>query len=179
MALTIIGVISGALLAGVFSFTDPLIKKNRRAELRKAVKKAVPGTVEIATVKRGGVVFYEGRDSSGRVTGRAFTDEFPGFQGFIKTMIGVDPDFDKVTGLVVLESLETPGLGSKITEPFFQDRFQGLNAGAPLRLVKNQQGDANKNEIESITGATISARAVVEAADERLSKAKAAWKQGR
>jgi Na+-translocating ferredoxin:NAD+ oxidoreductase subunit G len=160
--LTLLGVLSGALLAAMSGAMTPLIEKNRRLAIEQAVEEVLPGTDSVRRVEKEGIVVYNGFDSSDRPVGYAFEVNSPGFQGPIKMMVGLDPQFDKLLGVYVIESLETPGLGSKITEPPFRRQFEGLDAERELVLVKNQTAVTEKNQVESITGATISARAVVD-----------------
>jgi electron transport complex protein RnfG len=74
-------------------------------------------------------------------------------------MIGFDPGSGTLTGIEVLEQKETPGLGDKIeTDTAFRSQFPGRIA--PLRRVKARSG-ADRSEVQTITGATISSRAVI------------------
>jgi electron transport complex protein RnfG len=59
--------------------------------------------------------------------------------------------------------LETPGLGAKIREPKFKDRFKNRTLSNTTWAVKKDAGD-----IDGITGATISSRAVIDAIKEGL-----------
>ena len=65
--------------------------------------------------------------------------------------------------VVVLEQKETPGLGAKIDSSGFRSQFAGLPIGDTRWAVKKDQGD-----IDAITAATISSRAVTEAVKEGL-----------
>jgi electron transport complex protein RnfG len=95
--------------------------------------------------------------------------------------VGVTPDFSGITGAVILEQVETPGLGTKIEHDpsnsnpgWFMDQFTGLNTQPKITYVKNEQPDAD-NEIRAITGATISSKAIVNILNENIKKAQAAW----
>jgi electron transport complex protein RnfG len=63
-----------------------------------------------------------------------------------------------VHGIEVLSHLETPGLGAKIREAKFKDRFKKRSLSNTKWAVKKDAGD-----IDGITGATISSRAVIKA----------------
>ncbi|GAI36988.1 unnamed protein product, partial [marine sediment metagenome] len=104
---------------------------------------------------------YKGFDSSGRLIGYAFTGNGPGYQGTIEVMIGVDSELEKTTGIEVLESVETPGLGAKITGKLFRDKFRGLVIRPLIELVKGKPPE-EPNQIQAITGATISSQAVID-----------------
>ena len=49
-----------------------------------------------------------------------------GFQGKVRLIVGVNKVVDKLVGLKVLEQVETPGLGTKVTEAPFTDQFKNL-----------------------------------------------------
>lgn len=174
MILTIIGVVSGGALAIVFSYADPLIQENRIKAINKAVKTVVPGASQIKSEKSGDILIYRGMDGDGSVIGYAFRTEFSGFQGKIAIMIGMDARFEEVTGLEVLENIETPGLGNKIAEQTWRDGFAGLSGLSEMMLVKNITAKKQRNEIEAITGATISSQAVVDGANAMIDKVRRA-----
>ena len=86
-------------------------------------------------------------------------------------MIGINTELDKVEGIKILEQIETPGLGTKIGEEFFTDQFKDLSASGDIVAVKGAE-PANPNEIQAITGATISSKAVVRIINEALKQLK-------
>lgn len=80
-------------------------------------------------------------------------------------LTGVSTD-GKVTGISILSQSETAGLGAKSTDPAFSGQYKGLSAEEDVTVVKGQS--ASGNQIEAITGATITSKAVtlgVNAAD--------------
>ena len=78
-----------------------------------------------------------------------------GFGGAVDTMVGIDND-GNVTGISVISAAsETPGLGARSTEEEFQAQFKGL-VGTEVAVAKDG------GEIEALTGATITSRAVSE-----------------
>jgi electron transport complex protein RnfG len=75
-------------------------------------------------------------------------------------IFGYDVRTETLLGMKVLESKETPGLGDKIEKDMeFVGQFDG--AGVPLVGVKARRGTGDANEIDMITGVTISSRAIV------------------
>jgi electron transport complex protein RnfG len=60
--------------------------------------------------------------------------------------------------LTVLEHKETPGLGTKMTDPSFKDQFNGKNPDSFQLKVKKDGG-----KVDAITAATISSRAFCDA----------------
>lgn len=94
----------------------------------------------------------------GNITGvaiKSFSNN--GFGGKMEVMVGfyVDGTINKYK---VIDHKETPGLGTKVTEPKFSDQFEGFNPGRHIFKVKQDGGD-----IDAVTAATISSRAVVDA----------------
>lgn len=81
-----------------------------------------------------------------------------GMWGDITIMIGFDIINKKIIGIEILHHSETAGIGSKIEDQAFKNKFIGLSYG-PLQInaVKNK---VNESEFEIITGATISSKAV-------------------
>jgi Na+-translocating ferredoxin:NAD+ oxidoreductase subunit G len=78
----------------------------------------------------------------------------------------VDKGFKSLTGMEVLESQETPGLGAEISGDF-RKQFSGLSVSNGIEYVKNRKPE-KPGQIEAITGATISSRAVVNMLNDRL-----------
>lgn len=95
---------------------------------------------------------------AGGKTGSAFLLQAQGYSGPITLMFAVD-NGGAITGLEVLGHTETPGLGAKIVTAAFRGQFVGKPAGQ-LKLKKDSPQDGN---IDAITGATISSRAVTRA----------------
>lgn len=88
-----------------------------------------------------------------------------GFHGDIDMMVAIDKD-GKQTGIKVIAQSETPGVGSKIEQPIFQDKFKDKATDKPLKVVKTSA--AQPNEVEGISGATISSNAVATGANEAI-----------
>jgi electron transport complex protein RnfG len=80
-----------------------------------------------------------------------------GFSGNISLMAGFKPD-GTILDITVLEHKETPGLGTKMTEPEFKDQFADKNPGEFVLKVKKDGGP-----VDAITAATISSRAFCDA----------------
>jgi len=80
-----------------------------------------------------------------------------GFSGFIGIMAGFRPD-GTIINTIVLEHKETPGLGSKITDPGFREQFTEKNPERFSLKVKKDGG-----QVDAITAATISSRAFCDA----------------
>ncbi|MFC1637550.1 RnfABCDGE type electron transport complex subunit G [Candidatus Margulisiibacteriota bacterium] len=156
IVLTVIGLISGGILALVYQWSLPKIEANRIRETDAAIFKVLPATKSYQQVVSDELTYYKCFDKKKGLLGYAILCKGNGYQGEIKLMVGVKADLSKF----ILEQLETPGLGAKIAEAGFQAQFKGLAAQSPIEYVK-ANADKKNNEIQAITGATISSRAVV------------------
>jgi len=73
-------------------------------------------------------------------------------------MAGFDIASGRLTAIKVLGQTETPGLGAKAKDKFFQDRFRDKNAATPLEVSK--LAPVKENQIQAITASTITSKAV-------------------
>jgi len=164
IVLTVVGTISGGTLAIVAKRAAPKIEAQRLKKLKESIFTVLPRAKDYRTEEKNGLVIYRGLDGEGRPVGIAFEVEGPGFQAKIKLMVGLDNGMERLLGMEVLDSVETPGLGGKITGPKFKDQFKGLAVGQKITYVKNRNPATSKKpgEIDAITGATISSAAVVD-----------------
>lgn len=168
IVLTIIAAGAGLILSLVEGVTREPIAEQRRLQTLKALRAVLPpidnapdaDTVTLVTGKdkKGrdlSRIFYRGRKEND-LTGVAFKVVAPdGYSGNIEIMVGITPE-GTVTGIEILTHAETPGLGSKIVEPWFKEQFAGKGLGDADWRVKKDGG-----AFDQITGATISPRAVV------------------
>lgn len=174
LTLAVAGLVSGVAIVFAYRATTPRIRANQAAALERAVLEVLPGAERMERrVWKGGelAAAVEGRGDSdesvylgfagdGRLVGYAVPAAGPGFQDTIKVIYGLDAAGAKVIGLYVLESRETPGLGDRIyKDPKFVAEFDALAVEPTIALIK---GHGEKpNEVDAITGATISSRAIV------------------
>jgi electron transport complex protein RnfG len=91
-------------------------------------------------------------------------------------MVGVGPNLNRIKGIQILESSETPGLGGKIRGEPFKNQFRGLQVEREVGLVKSAEPE--KGEIQAITGATISSRAVVNIINKGLDRVRSVLSKG-
>jgi electron transport complex protein RnfG len=97
---------------------------------------------------------FAAKDGAGNTVGTAVVVAPKGFGGEITMIVGIGSG-GTVTGVVITEISETPGLGMNATEDSFLSQFAGKSGS--LSVVKS---GANDNQINAITGATITSRAV-------------------
>ena len=176
--MALVGAVSGGLLAWVYGRAAPLIAENRRRVIREAVLAVIPDAKAVAARRVGKTTIYRATGRGGGISGYAFPAETPGFQGQIRMMVGMDKDFKKITGVRIVENVETPGLGNRITDKGFLGQFIGLRGDRLIVLLKNQPPAKAENEVEAVTGATISSRAVVNGVNEAVARVRRSWRRG-
>lgn len=171
--LTLVGSISGVFLAGAFHYADPLIQENKERELKEAIFVVLPEAKDYKVVDRSKEkeknVIYVGVDESGSPVGVAFKADGGGFQGNIGVMVGLNLDYLRLKGIKILDQVETPGLGNRIAEPKFEDQFKGVEITPKVEYIKNRKPE-KPNQIQAITGATISSDAVVKNINNAVNK---------
>ncbi|MDK2934413.1 MAG: H+/Na+-translocating ferredoxin:NAD+ oxidoreductase subunit [Clostridiales bacterium] len=154
LVLGLISLFSGVVLAKTYEITSPTMREVAMKNQQKAIFEVLPQIKEYKEFQNeAGMLIYEGLDSDKKVTGLAFIAEGGGFQGTIRMMVGLNLKTKKITGYKVLEHLETPGLGARITEDSFKKQFSAKSWDDPFAVGK---------DIVPITGATISSKAVSE-----------------
>ncbi len=151
IVLAIISVASGLVLALTYNFTIPSINAIAAAEQEEAILEVLPGAETFEVIEGADIPMYKGLDASGGYAGVAYVIEGGGFQGIIRIMVGLDVENEVLTGIKILSHTETPGLGARITEDWFQGQFAGKSIN---------DGFVAKEDVDAITGATISSRAV-------------------
>src|SRR5210317_950599 len=174
LTLAIAGLVSGIAIIGIYESTLPTITANKARELRAAVFKVLPGVAQmqplvyrdsklvvVEAADKDEPVIYGGYDDQGDFVGYAMPAAGPGFQDTIAILYGYKPVEKIVVGMEVLESRETPGLGDKIyKDAVFVAGFSALFVEPEIIAVKKGT-KSQPNEIDAITGATISSKAVV------------------
>lgn len=179
-----IGIFCALLIALTYQFTLPVIKKNKAEALEKAIFKVLPGAQVKLTFKLGpdntleqlpedsdeeGNRIHAGYDSSDKLVGIAIEAQGKGFQDVLRIIYGYSPEKQAIIGLQVLESKETPGLGDKIEKDSdFLANFNALDVSLnseksaianPIETVK-KGSKSEPWQIDAITGATISSKAI-------------------
>ncbi len=128
----------------------------------------------------GGGLVYAGYDAQGQLQGLAFTGVGSGYSGPVEVLFAYDPERQLIVRSKVLKSTETPGFGDKLdTDPAFLKNLEALDArlGAtgqalanPIVTVKNGT-KTQPWQIDAITGATLSSRAMGKAANQAAQRA--------
>ncbi|MBI1352876.1 MAG: FMN-binding protein [Acidobacteria bacterium] len=190
-----VGLLCGGLIVTVFELTKPVIARNQAEALQAAVFQVLPGVASSRAFRYADpdgfrplepgapadeTVVHAGYDASGAFVGVAVEASGMGYQDVIRLLYGYSPVQQRIVGLRVLESKETPGLGDKIqSDAAFAENFDSLDAqldaaSAALAhsIVAVKHGAKTQPwQIDGITGATISSNAVANA----LNRSVSAW----
>lgn len=171
LILFIICVVAAGLLALTNSVTAPIIAKNQLQSEIQAKQAVLPQGKEFNDIdsakmaelfknsnneKLNNIVQISIAEADGKFSGMVIKTSVTGYKGSIVMLIGIDAQ-GKITSYKVLSHSETPGLGDKITGEKFSSQFAGKSANESLVVVK--KAVQKSNEIQAITGATISSRA--------------------
>ena len=173
----VLAICFGGLLAGMQILLGPIIEANKINETLERGPVLVFGAAHATELSQSGMEInplsvgvdkagktvrynvYETK-SDGKLAGWVTKSAGQGYADKIEILIGFDPGMDKITGLFVLDQKETPGLGNKILEDTWRGQFLDKSTAKPLTPVKGKSRASN--EIDAITGATISSKAVTD-----------------
>jgi electron transport complex protein RnfG len=157
LVLSIICIVAAGLLAGVNSLTKGKILQQAQAEEEASLKEVMPAGVSFEAIKSGSeILYYKAYDGSKNFIGVAFKASGKGYSSIIETMVGMLKN-GTITAIKVLSQNETPGLGARVSEPDFTGQFKDKK---------------DLNEIEAITGATISSKAVMDSVQKKAEEIK-------
>ena len=179
--LMIVAAFSAGSLAIVYNATEGKRKEVQEEEKQAALLDVLPTAKVFEPVKSKDIYYYIGYESRDKkkAAGYAFIAEGKGYSSTIETMVGITPE-GTITGLKILSQKETPGLGARIEEvrsgktlksiflkskeketadekPWFQKQFVGKNPD-----------ELHTENMQIITGATISSKAVIDSVREKL-----------
>jgi electron transport complex protein RnfG len=165
LSLTLISLGAAACLGFVYEFTKKPIELSNLNKKLDAIKLVVPGFTnnpnnemfKLPTGEGDSLEIYPAKKGDVVVGYAVNTYSKKGFAGKITIMAGFKPD-GTILNIKVLEQKETPGLGTKMTEPAFKDQFNDKDPAQFNLKVKKDGGS-----VDAITAATISSRAFCDA----------------
>lgn len=182
LTLGFVTTLSGFLIVTAFQATKPVIEENKRLSIQKTVLEVIQGATAYkhfiindkgelleASPSLKGTNVYAGYDANGKLMGLAAEGRAQGYSGAVETIYAYKPDCQCITGVKVIKQTETPGLGDKVmTDKSFVANFEKLDvqlnaAGTALAnaIVAVKHGSKkNPWEVDAISGATISSRAI-------------------
>ncbi|KJU87238.1 Electron transport complex, RnfG [Candidatus Magnetobacterium bavaricum] len=158
--LVVIYVAGGLLLAALYAKTSPIIFEANKKEKAEALQKMIPQADKIEKMgdwypHEKHCEYYKAQKGD-EVIGYIVQSMGKGYSSYIDLLFSVDKDM-KIQKMEILKQGETPGLGDEVMADSFKKQFPGKDLNH-LKVLKTETTEY----IESITGATISSRAVTE-----------------
>lgn len=154
------------ILAGLNIVTAKSIESNSLIEKQRAVLKAsgidasddqvadiFEKDFKLISEEAREVYEYKSDDKSGYI----FSYQGGGLWGQIIGYVGITEDKSKLLGISVYNNNETPGLGGRITEDWYQDQFRELEVSDGDFIVYTPAAGGN---VDAITGATLTSNAM-------------------
>jgi len=163
LSLLTICVVMTGLLAFVYGITKEPIEKQLNTKFDKSCQELMQDASHFTLISEN---IYSATNENDDLIGYIFITITPGYREEIKVMTGILTN-GSVSGVSVLESNETPGLGKNCEEPWFENRF--ITDKKVSEFVVNGNNLKNdKVSVDAITGATISSSAVTSAVNEAI-----------
>ncbi len=156
--LFLIALAAGLALGATYYVTKEPIARQQAIASAGARSQVIEGVAlpDEGAVLTGNVRGVYVTDAGGRVVEVMAT----GYGGQFLVTVGIDPG-GTITGVMVGENQETVGLGKNAEKPEFTGQYVGKSG--EIGLVKS---GAAGNQVDALTGATITSRAVTDAVNE-------------
>ena len=164
------------LIVGTHISTLGRIRHNQEIIMRESVAQLLPGIqkqiiygiqpsgdlIILPGLEGGGPRLFAGYGVSGNLLGLVVEASDRGYADVISAMYAYSPEKQTITGFKVVDMRETPGLGDRIrSDPGFLENFKDLDAKLLHPIITVKHGTKkNPWEIDAISGATVSSRAV-------------------
>ena len=150
ITLMIVTLIASLALAITNHYTAPQIETQKGLAIKESLNKVI--TADSFEEKEG---YYDAYDKDKGLIGRVLKVEAPGYSSIIQALVGINLE-NEIMGIDIVSHQETPGLGASIEKESFLKQF--ISKGKEELKIKKDDG-----EIDAVTGATISSRAVTDA----------------
>jgi len=151
------------LLAFVYGITKEPIEKQAQTNFDKSCKAVMEEASHFTKISE---KIYSGNDENQNLIGYIFITQSQGYRDEISVMTGILID-GRVSGVSVLQSNETPGLGKNCEESWFENRY--ITDKKVSEFVVNETNVTNNViSIDGLTGATISSTGVTNAVNEAI-----------
>lgn len=147
LTLMIVSLVASLALAITNYYTAPQIERQKELAVRESLNKVIKAD---SFEERN--EYYEAYGKDGNIIGKVIKVEAAGYSSIINALLGIDLE-NKIVGIDIVSQQETPGLGAKIEEEDFLEQFIG-------KTKDNLKIRKDGGNIDGITGATISSRAI-------------------
>ena len=164
--IVILGSIFTTTLVAVDNYTAPIIARNEELKRKASILKAFVIPYKEEEIEQ---IFLEnvtvkGEDEKSYYVSQDGTIAFlftgSGLWGPIKGALAMNQDMKTISRVEIIYQEETPGLGSRIIEEAFLNRFKDKTFAPHLKMLPEGQAKGN-DEIDGITGATMSSEALI------------------
>ena len=184
--LGLICIVAVGLLAGINTLTEPKIVARKEAEIKATLLELFPEGVKFKPVELNQETIYKVYDKDNNFLGIVFKAEGRGYSSKIETMAGMLKS-GEICAIKILSQNETPGLGSRIAEVEEENTIWDVLRGRKKEKTKKpwfQEQFKNKRidqlkDIQAITGATISSKAVIDSVNKKAQELKKIIENGR
>ena len=156
------------LRSGAFDpSVDPVTFDQDKAALDPQRSIAIPANADIARLDRRANharVFV--RESAGQIELLVMPVSGRGYASLIRAYLVLRGDLNTIAGLTVYEQAETPGLGARIADKAWQERWAGkklIGSGGDIGVKVVQANASGPNEVDGITGATRTGQGITNA----------------
>jgi len=173
ITLLVITAVAAGVLAFSNSITEPIIAEREKQERFGALYNIYPDAEEFLEVDEAKLKEVQSTYpniteiieivSGGSTIGYAFNGSAGGYGGPVNVLTGISVADNTVAGISIGSHSETPNLGDRIEDPSFTDTYKGKTTTEKLVAVASPSAD---NEVQLISGATISSFAVLTAVNE-------------
>jgi len=151
ISLMVVGLIASLALALTNQFTAPKIAEQQELAFKESLNKVIPEADDFK-LKEDQDSYYDAYQDE-EIIGGVVKTSYPGYSSDVQLLVGINLD-NIIKGVVVLNQVETPGLGANVEKESFLKQFIGKDI-TKVNLKKDG------GDIDAITGATITTRAVV------------------
>lgn len=159
LCLFIICLLITLLLAATNNLTSQKIQQQAVKKQEDSCKLVFENAQSFQEETYSDITYFKALDNDNNTLGYVLTTKSNGYGGEIKVMTGIDNN-KNVTGIVILSQNETPGLGSNAEKESFRSQFKQSIPNNGFNVVKSTPSGG---EIEALTGATITSKAVTKA----------------
>lgn len=161
----ILGLATSSILTGMDYITAEKIEKNDELKLKRTIVEAfeleyTDSNIEdvfannLEVFEEDGVTFY--RSSNNEV---GFQFDGSGLWGPIEGFMTLNEDLETIKAIQIIAQEETPGLGGVVAEEQYLSNFKGKKMAPELLISKNDGQENSDNEVDAITGATLTSKA--------------------
>lgn len=168
LVLFLICLIVAGLLGGTNALTKDPIEEQSQLKAQQARQTVLPQAKSFKQVELSDTdaQCYAALNEDEQILGYTITTAAKGYGGDVQVMTGIDAAEGKITGVSILSQSETPGLGANAVKPEFTGQYKQALPESGFNVIKNAQ--PKDGEIEAMTGATITSKAVTDAVNEAV-----------